>query len=242
MNEVNVVENLHHLCDYGCGQEAHYQLKNGKWCCSTSYNKCPSLRKKNSCGLRNAHKDPLKYQNPKICKKGYPPWNRGLTKDTDIRIKKSSETYIEGLRTGRIKNGWLGRKHSPESKEKIRLAALKAHKEGRAHNIGECRWNNKPSWPEQFFMNVIKNEFCDKDYKREMPFHKFSLDFAWVHKKKCIEIDGEQHQYGEQPRRDKEKDQLLILEGWEVLRIKWIDMYHETKQYIKIAKEFIDGV
>jgi hypothetical protein len=28
------------LCDYGCGQEARYQFKNGKWCCSSHANKC----------------------------------------------------------------------------------------------------------------------------------------------------------------------------------------------------------
>ena len=29
------------LCDYGCGQEAIYQFKNGKWCCSKNYQSCP---------------------------------------------------------------------------------------------------------------------------------------------------------------------------------------------------------
>jgi len=27
------------LCDYGCGQEAKYQFKNGKWCCSVESQK-----------------------------------------------------------------------------------------------------------------------------------------------------------------------------------------------------------
>ncbi len=30
-------------CDYGCGQEAIRQFKNGKWCCSTSAIQCPSI-------------------------------------------------------------------------------------------------------------------------------------------------------------------------------------------------------
>jgi len=34
------------LCDYGCGQEAKFQLKNGKWCCSKSQNSCIKIRKK----------------------------------------------------------------------------------------------------------------------------------------------------------------------------------------------------
>lgn len=40
------------LCEYGCGREAIYQLKNGKWCCGSSRNKCPELRRKNSEGLK----------------------------------------------------------------------------------------------------------------------------------------------------------------------------------------------
>jgi len=36
------------LCDYGCEQEAKYQFKNGKWCCSESISGCPEIKKKNS--------------------------------------------------------------------------------------------------------------------------------------------------------------------------------------------------
>jgi hypothetical protein len=35
-------------CEYGCGQEAKYQLKHGKWCCSERFNSCPEVRRKNS--------------------------------------------------------------------------------------------------------------------------------------------------------------------------------------------------
>jgi hypothetical protein len=42
------------LCNYGCGQEGIYQLKNGKWCCSKSWNSCPEIRKKNSSALKLA--------------------------------------------------------------------------------------------------------------------------------------------------------------------------------------------
>lgn len=90
-------------------------------------------------------------------------------------------------------------------------------------------------------MKVIENEFFDKNYIREYPFKKYSLDFAWVHKKKAIEIDGEQHErFEEYKNRDKEKDKLLKENEWEVIRIKWKDMIKESKHWIKIAKEFID--
>jgi len=35
-------------CEYGCGQKANHQLKNGKWCCCKSCNSCPAIRMKNS--------------------------------------------------------------------------------------------------------------------------------------------------------------------------------------------------
>lgn len=41
-------QNEKHICDYGCGREAHYQMGNGKWCCSEHYQSCPAIRKKNS--------------------------------------------------------------------------------------------------------------------------------------------------------------------------------------------------
>ena len=37
---------MKHICDYGCGQEAKHQFKNGKWCCSKSTMKCPAIREK----------------------------------------------------------------------------------------------------------------------------------------------------------------------------------------------------
>ena len=90
-------------------------------------------------------------------------------------------------------------------------------------------------------MSVIENEFDDKDYIREYSFGRFSLDFAWVAKKKCIEIDGEQHQrFQDYKERDMRKDALLKENGWEVLRLIWKDVYNNPKEAIKKAKTFIE--
>ena len=35
------------LCVYGCGQEAKFQFKNGKWCCSKYFQSCLGVKKKN---------------------------------------------------------------------------------------------------------------------------------------------------------------------------------------------------
>jgi len=124
---------------------------------------------------------------------------------------------------------------------KISNSMKKAHSEGRAWNIGKSRWNNKPSYPEIFFTNVIENEFSDKKYLTEMPFHKYSLDFAWPHLKKCIEIDGGWHTKDEKQKiRDKKKNELLLEEGWEFIRVPWKEMFKDTKFWIDKCVNFID--
>lgn len=40
------------FCDYGCGEEAKHQLKNGKWCCCKSWNSCNIMKIKNGNGNR----------------------------------------------------------------------------------------------------------------------------------------------------------------------------------------------
>ena len=115
-----------------------------------------------------------------------------------------------------------------------------AHNEGRAWNIGMSRWNNEPSYPEIFFMKVIENEFIDKEYKTEHPMSIYSFDFAWIDKMKAIEIDGSQHErFDEIKDRDNRKDMLATKNGWQVLRIKWKDMFNDPQKWIKIAYEFI---
>lgn len=135
----------------------------------------------------------------------------------------------------------VGSKMSSEAINKISASMKKAHLEGRAWNIGKSRWNNEKSYPEIFFEKVINNEFVNKNYECEHPIGIYSLDFAWVQLKKAIEIDGDQHErFEEYKQRDEKKDKLCAENGWEVLRIKWKDLYGNTKDKINEAKKFID--
>ena len=165
------------------------------------------------------------------------PWNKGLTKETDERIVKSVITLKEN-----IKNGKLIRRKvivTNETKHKISEGMKKEHQERRA---GEWLGRNKKSYAEQFFEKVIQNEFLDKNYVFNYHFDRYWLDFAWIEKKKYIEIDGQQHERLEYQRKNDElKDALLKENGWKVLRIKWKDLFHDTKIFIEKAKQFIDA-
>ena len=120
---------------------------------------------------------------------------------------------------------------------------IMAQKEGRAYNIGQCRWNNKHSWPEQWLIKVLKNEFQmieHIDYETEYSFGRFSLDFAWPNRKICIEVDGKQHDTDEaQKIRDKAKDLLLKDDGWKELRIPWMKCYKNPQFYIDEIKNLL---
>lgn len=159
--------------------------------------------------------------------------------------KKGTNQYANGVIMSdetKAKISFYAKQQVPsdEKKKKISESMKKAHIEGRAWNIGMSRWNNKKSYPEDFFTKVIENEFEDKNYINEFPLSKYSLDFAWPEKKKAIEIDGEQHQrFQEYRERDERKDLYAKEHGWEILRISWKEMFNNTKHHIEIAYNFI---
>lgn len=47
------------------------------------------------------------------------PWNKGLTKEIDERVKKNGISFSENLKSGKTENKWKGRKHKKETIEKL---------------------------------------------------------------------------------------------------------------------------
>ena len=120
------------------------------------------------------------------------------------------------------------------------------HKTGKAKSFSSR--NKIPhSYPEIWFIKFLEKYFQIKEnveYKTEMKFDKYFLDFAWINKKKCIEIDGQQHQRDEKRKEsDLKKDNLLKQNGWKVLRLswKWIMEQHfiHIKELYSIVYDFI---
>jgi very-short-patch-repair endonuclease len=168
-------------------------------------------------------------------------WNKGKTKESDIRISETANTFKERYANGDFKLS--NKPPSEDIKQKISESMKKAHVEGRAWNIGKSRWNNQPSYPETFFMNVIESHFSDKKYIREYPMGIYSIDFAWPHLKKAIEIDGDQHQrFQEYIDRDIRKDSFINDNGWSILRIRWKDMFNDPKTFIDKSINFIHNI
>lgn len=175
-----------------------------------------------------------------VIEKGHQNYQNAYTKAKELGLPKPT---ISDDTRHKLGNGQRGISRSDEIKEKISKSMKKAHAEGRAYNIGKRHWFSLPSYPEEWFIKMMKKEFnleLGKDYVREYNFYKFRLDFAWPERKICVEIDGEQHHRDvAQQRRDKEKDALLKQDGWSELRKDWIDIFNNPKLFISEVKKFI---
>ena len=82
------------LCEYGCGQEAKYQFKNGKWCCSKTLLSCPKIREsqkgENHPRIGKKHNDSSKEKMSKSHTGNNGFW-KGKTRSAETRKKISSK-------------------------------------------------------------------------------------------------------------------------------------------------------
>ncbi len=61
-------------------------------------------------------------------------WNKGLTKETDVRVKKMGNTISENYETGKVIPGFKGKNHTKESRE------ILSKKLSKNNNGGKCKW------------------------------------------------------------------------------------------------------
>lgn len=136
IKEVQVLPPIYegnNLCEYGCGQKANYILSNGKLCCSTSYNKCPEIRRKNSEGLLYKHSETSEDNN-------FKKWNGSkenkevLQKNNELRLQESYENAKKEFK-----------KDNPLSSGYLRRMMVEAfHIEQKCLCCGLKEWNNHP--------------------------------------------------------------------------------------------------
>ena len=172
-----------HLCDYGCGCEAIYQLKNGKWCCSKSVNSCPEMRRKNSEGIKNYCKTHKRVSSHRMkgkpgWNKGKPAWNKGKTAKTDERIA------IIGAKN---KISMLGKSH-PQSEE-TRRKISKAMKENGSGGLRRGSGRGKKGW--------YKGYYCDSTWELAYIIYNLEHNIRFKRNTKSFDyiFNGENKKY-----------------------------------------------
>jgi very-short-patch-repair endonuclease len=211
-------------CPY-CNKELHNTKPNEnhnhiKWC-----NKNPN---------RINYINDLSIARESIINKG---WNRGLTKETDKRVKKSGETLSKNIKNGITVSSFKNKHHREESKRNISLKLKQSHKNGSHPGWKHINTDeHRRSYPEKWFIeNIINQHGLNKifEIKEKMPFGKYFLDFAFLNIKLDVEIDGQQHNRSlESIDHDKKRDEYLKEHGWLVFRIKWINMKEDITRFL----------
>ena len=92
-------------------------LKHHILCCSSNPNILDELNKYKDTRLSSCKKGRDK-------KSSYPSWNKGLTKYTDERLKKQGDKLSKRYKCGELTGSFKGKKHTQETKDKLRKAAL----------------------------------------------------------------------------------------------------------------------
>lgn len=236
-SSVEMYDGIH--CQYGCGQEAHFVLKNGVHCCCEHSTQCPNVRMKNSTSLKMAHSEFEKktgmknfwggsYDDLSDDAKRRMCWMKGRTAKTDERVSSLQRKILET----RMKMKELGLcKHSEEtrrilSEQKKELYSLHPEKHPSRKVCGNF---SKMTYPESvayrwlwksgyLFLHQYRFQYNGK--------HRF-VDFYLPVQRLFIEIDGE-FWHKDKKALDAEKDYFAFAYGIDTLRVCATDRIEDT--------------
>ena len=134
---------MENLCEFGCGTEAKYKLKNGKNCCNKSTSSCEGMKEKNRAKIKELRKE----LGNNYWKNGHP---KGSSNGTSLKGKTYIEIFgetraqeqIEKLRKANLgKTSWhtFSEEKKEEFREKHRDIILKRYETGWMPKAGRCK-------------------------------------------------------------------------------------------------------
>lgn len=176
-------------CEYGCGREARFQMKNGKWCCENYCTKCEGFIKRNKGMKGRKHSEETKRKLSEN-KKG-----NKLTKNHREKLSQAKKGNCFGEN-----NNNFGRHHTKKTKRKLSEAQKKIWNDMngvfRTTEYWKKRKNAikvKPNKQEIFVLDLLNVLYPNK-YKFVGDFELWvggkNPDFVSQNDKKLIEYFG----------------------------------------------------
>ena len=93
------------------------------------------------------------------------------------------------------------------------------------------------SLPEVLLWQQLRRHPGGYKFRRQFPTGKMTTDFACLERRLIIEVDGEAHNFGDQPRRDAGRHAMLGRDGFGVLRIPARDVLRNMDGVIRYIVE-----
>ncbi len=75
------------------------------------------------------------------------------------------------------------------------------------------------SLPEVLLWQQLRQRPGAFRFRKQFPLEHYSLDFACLEARLCVEVDGEAHDRGDRPERDESRDRRLKELGFVTMRI-----------------------
>ncbi|HEX9932941.1 MAG TPA: endonuclease domain-containing protein [Allosphingosinicella sp.] len=75
------------------------------------------------------------------------------------------------------------------------------------------------SLPEVLLWMELQKRPGGHKFRKQVPQHPFTLDFACLKARLCIEVDGESHNRGSRPETDSMRDRVLAERGFRTMRL-----------------------
>jgi very-short-patch-repair endonuclease len=98
------------------------------------------------------------------------------------------------------------------------------------------------SLPEVLLWQQLRRRPAGLKFRRQFPTGKMTTDFACLERRLVIEVDGETHSFGDQPRRDTARDALLAGQGFRVVRIAARDILKNMDGVIRYIVDVCSDV
>ena len=104
------------------------------------------------------------------------------------------------------------------------------------------RLRREMSLPEVLLWQVLRKRPDGHKFRRQFPIGLMTADFACVERRLIIEVDGEAHNFGDQPQRDVARDAILRREGFRVMRIAARDVLDDMDAVLRYIVATCSGV
>jgi very-short-patch-repair endonuclease len=89
------------------------------------------------------------------------------------------------------------------------------------------------SLPEVLLWQQLRKRPAGLKFRRQFPIGKITVDFACLERRLIIEVDGEGHSCGDQPRRDAARDAIITREGFRVMRLAARDVLKDLDAVLR---------